>query len=269
MSLVRIKFVYVAIIAVLMLGLVGYVERMRIADALWEEFRLGTVAYFLDPTADRAFAMGNYYFNWNFEGAYDLERAEYFYQEALGHNPNLSGPWYQLGRIDFLKGNFDAAVFKLNRQINLHPDVREPFYNRSQYVRGLTYGYMERYDRAEKDFQDLLERTEEDAHWAYYVDLGWLYFSQGKFKELGQASAEGIVHYPNNPWILSNLGLALMNLDQPEAVFVFEFALEEANKLTLDDWQRAYPGNDPRLAAQGLSEMIAAIEENLVIAVDK
>ena len=246
-----------------------YFSRAPIANETWDQFRLAEISFFLDPTAERAFAIGNYYFNWNLEGAYDLEKARSYYQEALTRDPHISGPWYQLARIDFLEGEFNDAIFKLNEHITLHPDPDEPFFNRAHYVRGLTYGYVGRYESAEKDFLELIARTDEKAHWAYYVDLGWFYFSQGKFNELGSVSAEGLERYPDNPWILSNLGLALMNLNHAEALPVLTFALEEAKKLTLGDWERAYPGNDPRLATQGLSEMRAVIEENLALVVDK
>jgi len=46
-------------------------------------------------------------------------------------------------------------------------------------------------------------------------------------------------------------------------------AIEEGRKLTEEDWKRAYPGNDPRLARQGLSAMIEALEFNLSLVVDK
>ena len=243
-----------------------YGQRAVMADYLWGEYRLADVSYYLNPSARRAFEIGNYYFNWDFEGAYDLETARFYYQEALTHDQSISGPWYQLGRIDFLEGDFSAAILKFDQQIAAHPDTEDVFFDRAHYMRGLTYGYMRQFTLAERDFMELLERSGEDAHWAYYVDLGWIYFSQGKFEELGDVSSEGVMRYPDNPWILSNLGLALMNLGYVEAAPVFAFALEEAQKLTVSDWERAYPGNDPRLASQGLSEMVAAIEENLAAA---
>ena len=46
-------------------------------------------------------------------------------------------------------------------------------------------------------------------------------------------------------------------------------ALEEAKKLNERYWEKAYPGNDPRVAAQGLKEMLQAIESNLSLVGDK
>ena len=258
-----------AVVLLLVSGLV-YVNKVHVADLVWHGFRAGKVAYTLDPTAERARTIGDYYFNWSGEGAYDLEKAKFYYNEALLLDSNTNGPWYQLARIDFLEGNFHSAIYKFNKQIRLHSDTQDPFYDRAHYVRGLTYGYMKLFDRAETDFLGLIERNGESSHWAYYVDLGWFYFSQGKFEELRQISEQGVQYYPDNPWILSNLGLALLNLGEPEkAVPSLEKALEEAEKLTIDDWERAYPGNDPRLAEQGLNEMIKALNDNLILAVDK
>lgn len=54
-----------------------------------------------------------------------------------------------------------------------------------------------------------------------------------------------------------------------EAGPIFEKALQEAQKLTREDWVRAYPGNDSRIARQGLTSMIASLEYNLSLTVDK
>lgn len=245
------------------------VERSRVADSAWNWLHADAIAYRLDPTAERALEIANYYFNWYGDGAYDLEKAKFYYREALKRDPHINTPWYQLARIDFLEGKFRSAIYKVNKQIALHSDPADPFYDRAHYVRGLTYGYIGRYKRAEADFLGLIERHGDHSHWAYYVDLGWFYFSEGKFEALKEVSLTGVRHYPDNPWVLSNLGLAHLNLEEyDEAERVLNFALREANKLSIDDWQSAYPGNDPALADQGLREMIAAIEGNVALAVD-
>ena len=135
-------------------------------------------------------------------------------------------------------------------------------------MRGLTYGYMKRFEEAETDFLKIIEwhkdKPLDPKEWALYVDLSWIYFQQGKYEDMKSLIKEGIKVFPDNPWVLNMYGLALLNTGSgKESKPIFEEALAESQKLTEEDWLNAYPGNDPRIAREGLNEMITAIERNL------
>jgi len=60
------------------------------------------------------------------------------------------------------------------------------------------------------------------------------------------------------------VGVSYLNENNKEkAKIFFQKALASVKLLSEDDWHKAYPGNDPVVAGQGLSEMVTAIEKNL------
>lgn len=223
------------------------------------------------PKTDNQFLLAEYYFNHgpDADGTYDLSQARQYYEAALKDNPRGSNTaWYQLGRIDFLEGKFDAAIEKFNRQIEYFGDETKPVY----YMLGLTYGYRARregsfgdWPKAEDNFSRYLE-LDPESPWAK-VDLAWIYFSQGKFAEMIPVLEKGLETHPENPWLLNMYGLALLNTGETEeARQRFALARLFAVKLTPADWGRSYPGNDPSAWADGLREFQTAIEKNIELA---
>ncbi|MBI2108958.1 MAG: hypothetical protein HYT93_02125 [Parcubacteria group bacterium] len=207
---------------------------------------------------------GNYYFNVGGSGKYDLDRAAEYFNKALGVDPNVSDAWHQLARIDFLRGDFDGALEKINTQIELHGDSLMSSY----YIRGLIYGYTKEYEKAEKNFLKFFEWDRNN--WAVYNDLAWIYFQQGNYEKTRQTAEGGLAHFPNNPWLLNMTALAHMNLGNNEkAKIYFQKALFWAETLTESDWHRAYPGNDPNVAGQGVYEMKEAIRFNINLTAGK
>lgn len=203
--------------------------------------------------ADFLFRKGNNYFG---GGAYNLETAQKFYTFALAIDSNIEGPHYQLARIEFLRGNFPAALSEINKEIKNHPDFK-----RSYYVRGLINGYAKNYADAESDFKEFLDW--DPRSWAAHNDLAWVYFSAGDYKNSAAVAKEGLEYSPNNPWLLNSYGVSLLNLGKKkEAAKAFDDALAAAKDLTPADWQRAYPGNDPGIAEEALKAMIDSIEAN-------
>lgn len=227
--------------------------------ALWADSRDDTIT---DP-----FALGEYYFNaYNIpEGEYDLKLARQYYTQAIEEGSDNPLVWYQLGRIDFLEGNYNAALYKFDKQISLHGDQRPNVY----YMKGLTYGYkarktndVEDWLKAEENFLKYLN-YEPESPWTR-VDLSWVYFSQGKFAEMIPLLEDGLFVEPYNPWLLNMYGLALMNTGRKdEAREQFLLAREYAGYLETEDWGRTYPGNDPSAWSQGLEEFKSLIEKNL------
>lgn len=212
--------------------------------------------------ANKLVQKGNYYFNVGGDGRYDLKKAERYFRKALEIDPAVSDAWHQRARIDFLRGDFDGALAKINTQIELHGDSLMSSY----YIRGLIYGYTKDFANAEKDFLKFLEW--EKMNWATYNDLSWIYFQQGDYEKTLKTAEAGLAYHPNNPWLLNMAGISSLNLDDIDNARAYlEKALVWAETLTEKDWHKAYPGNDPRVAGQGITEMKEAIHANLNLVV--
>jgi len=243
----------------------AYYYRADVSLYVWDEFRLfpHVALSFNDKDARLSKSIGNYYFNRFGEGAYDLEKAKIYFNRALEIDSQIPRVWHQLARIDFLNGSFNSSLIKINKEINIHGEEFKNVY----YMRALLYGFMKQFDNAEKDFLKFLEL--EEKSWAAHNDLAWIYFQQGEYIKAEEIARKGLLYNPDNPWLLTSLGVSLINIgDKDSARVALTKALSEAWKLTEEDWQNAYPGNDPRIAQQGLAEMIKAIESNLLLVVD-
>ncbi len=214
-----------------------------------------------------AFEKGEYYFNHDDDpaGPYDTQQAKQYYLKAIVEEPQNPYARYQLGRIYFIEGDFDAAIEQFNKQQELFntevPNVL--------YMLGLTYGFRARVLGQEEDWQkaeDAFFAFMEEAPTSPYprVDLAWILFSQGKFEEMIEPLAEGLTYAPENPWLLNMYGLALFNTGKKEEARIqFLKAKEAASSLTVEDWGRTYPGNDPSLWGEGLEEFRSLIDKNV------
>jgi len=214
------------------------------------------------------FLLGEYYFNQGGDGEYDLEKARQYYSEALRKDPTgYPRAWYQLGRIDFIEGKFHLAIYKFEKQVEYFGDEVP----NAHYMLGLTYGYLARetdvasdWQKAEKGFITFIEYAP-TSPWPR-VDLAWVYFSQGKYEEMLPVLEEGLLYEPDQAWLLNTYGLALLNTGERErAREQFQKAKEAAERLTEEDWGRAYSGNNPESWEEGLAEFRQTIEHNLEI----
>lgn len=222
------------------------------------------------PVLTDNFNLGQYYFNQdeNPDGAYDLTLAYEYYQADIDdertQNP-LS--WYQMGRIDFLRGHFFAAIHNFERQLEYFNDEVPNVY----YMLGLTYGYKARqtesaedWELAEVYFKQAVDYFP-DQPWPK-VDLAWIYFAQGKYEAMLPILEDGLNQHSQNAWLLNMYGLALLNTDQPaEAHEYFLAAKASAEQVTVEEWGRNYPGNNPNSWPIGLREMREAIDHNIAV----
>lgn len=231
------------------------------------------VMYFTQPPKENIeqvedpFALAEHYFNSrnSSTGEYNLKLARKYYTEAIDRGSDNPMAWHQLGRIDFLEGNYDAAIYKFEKLKSLYGDQIPNVY----YMTGLTYGFKARrggeaedWKKAEENFLKYLQ-YEPESPWTR-TDLSWVYFSQGKFAEMLPLLEDGLVAEPANPWLLNMYGLALMNTGKrEEAHKQFLQAREYASYLTAEEWGRTYPGNDPGAWEQGLEEFKSLIEKNI------
>lgn len=254
------------IVSLIIIGgavLLGFSQKEKVGKFVWSLYKNPTIVLALNGDASQALEIGNYYFNAYGNGVYDLERAGKYFEKALELDPLVLDAWHQLARIDFLNGNFNDALFKINKQIELHGKNQMAAY----YIRGLIHGYRREFNEAANDFLIFLEW--DPKNWATHTDLAWVYFQKGDYANAEKIAQQGLGYFPDNPWLLNMRGISLLNLgNKTETESLLTRALEEARKLTVDNWEKAYPGNDPNVAARGLAAMIEAIEFNLALAVD-
>ena len=208
---------------------------------------------------DAGFLMrhGNFYFN---GGAYDLEKAERAFQRAVGIEPGILWGHYQLARIYFVKEDSAKALGEINKELEANPENL-----RSLYVRGLIYGFGKNFTEAEEDFWRFTLWAPKE--WAGYNDLAWILAKEWKYAEAESVIKKAFQEIPGgdkNPWLWNSLGVAELNLKKnKEARFSFEKAKKLLGVMTLAEWRRAYPGNDPAAAEGGRRVFLEAVEENL------
>ena len=257
-ELTRFRYGGLFLLSLFLLGFTFVTFQAYVAQTLWRWSRQPSVAMFLNPhDAGLAMEIGKYYFN---GGTYDLGKAKKAFEKAKDIDPKLIGPRFQLGRIEFIKGNLVSALMFANEELLLHPE-----FDRVYYLRGLIHGYAGSLSQAAEDFQEFLKTHPKS--WAAHNDLAWIYFRQGEFKKVAEIAKKGLDLNPENPWLLITYGTALLNLDKKdEAKRILTQALAEAEKLTPEGWGKAYPGNNPVIYAKGLDEMKKVIKRNIELA---
>ena len=246
---------YLAVLVILLLVVIGATRKTSAGMFLWTNTKIAPLATLVSPNDARLqFEIGNYYFG---GGAYDITKAQGYFERALEINPQIQGAHYQLGRTYFIQSAFYDALREINKELELHPDFK-----RSYYMRGLIYGYTKHYAEAESDFQEFLKWKPES--WAGHNDLAWIYFQEGKYKEAAETAQEGLEIAPSNPWLLNSLGVALLNTgEKKEAKEAFTKTLAILNAMSPKDWGMAYPGNNPQIYGEGFSKMKEFVEANL------
>ena len=248
-------------VGVLMYGWVGMYhwfssERVVFARSVLTRFSLPQVALILAPEdPSLAYQVGNFYLG---EKAHDLQKAEKYFKQAgwLGY-PSPAYIYFGLSRVYFFEGRYNKAIEAINETLRLDSSIPN-----SYYMRGLIYGYKGSLQESERDFARFLKLKPES--WAGANDLAWIYFRQGKFEEVKNVVKNALGYNPDNPWLLNSLGVAFLNLgDKEGAKDAFEKSLSGFKAMTPVEWGKAYPGNDARYHAQGLSSTISAIEKNI------
>lgn len=217
-----------------------------------------TIAFTFDPTATRAAAYGERHFG-AVSALYDVERAEYFYQQAATLDPNYPFVYHQLARLEFLKGNFNTALFYIDKQIGLHGDSAPNSY----YMRGLIEGYMGEYDAAATDYAHYLSLLTV-SNWAGINDYAWVLLKAGRAKEAVAETEKGLAIFPENAWLLNTSAIALYETaDLQKALERASAAVDAAGKVSESEWLTAYPGNDPRSAAAGIATLQRSAADNM------
>ena len=249
-------------IVVLMLSAIVYIGFITSRDTLgrfvWNKYLFAKGALYLNRHDARLFMhLGNYYFGGK---EYDLKKSRYAYERAVKIDPKILFGHYQLARINFIQSNFFGAIEEINKELEAnHGNLR------SLYIRGLIYAYQGRFDKAEEDFKKFILWAPKE--WAGYNDLAWIQLKFKKYDDAKKTAATGIKEVgggDENPWLWNSLGVAELNLKEfANAEQSFKKAQKYAENLTIQDWQKAYPGNHPADALSGLTQFRDGIDKNL------
>jgi len=223
------------------------------------ESRYEDAVYTLDPSAQQAFEYGEKHFNARDPAEYDINRAEYFFNQAATKDPSIPYLYHELARIDFLRGNFTSALAKVNFQISMYGDEAPNSY----YIRGLIEGYMGDYAASARDYEHFIALNPKRT-WASTNDYAWVLLKAGRARNAAEATAEGLQYFPDNPWLLNTSATAFYEIGEYElALSAVRRASITVAKISEADWLNAYPGNDPKIAGEGIAAFKKAVENNM------
>jgi tetratricopeptide (TPR) repeat protein len=216
------------------------------------------ISFAIAPSGQKAYDYGVLHFNAQDPSEYDIDRAFRYFQDAEKLDPTLPYVHHELARIYFLNGDFGDAMLQIDIQIAQEGDKTPNSY----YVRGLIEGYMGDYTDAEADYAYFLKFDPED--WAGINDYAWVLLKAGHPQEAVDETAYGLKYFPASPWLLNTNAIALYEigligpaLDQEKA------AVAAGANMTVQDWLHAYPGNDPKIAEEGIAAFQAAAANNM------
>lgn len=223
-----------------------------------ENYYVERIEFALQPSAERAFEFGMRHFNPSNPSAYNLQRAEYFLRATIAIDPPYPFANQQLARINFLQGEFVSATTFINQEIALQSDPNPSAY----YIRGLIRGYQGSYIKAADDFERYVQMSPEV--WAGYNDLAWVLMKSGEYQRALGVLIRGLAKFPDNAWLLNSFAIALYETGDAEGAKAAALRARDAvEKLTPQDWSNANPGNDARIAAEGLETFRSAALKNL------
>jgi tetratricopeptide (TPR) repeat protein len=225
---------------------------------VWALEQYENVAFALNPTAARAVAYGERHFDAQDPAEYDINRAQMFFGKAAQLDPTYPYLYHELARISFLHGNYTLALSQIDLQIQMHGDS-EP---NSYYVRGLIEGYMGNYSAAAADYSHYIQFDPQD--WAAMNDYSWVLLKENNFQQAAEVTARGLQIFPGNPWLLNSNAIALYEIgDLQQAGVQAQAAVQAGKLLTTSQWLTAYPGNDPAIAAEGITTFQDSALQNM------
>lgn len=217
------------------------------------------VALLMQPTAERAYLLGNAHFDASDPAHYDLDRARELYLRAIAIDPSVPYAHHQLARIEFLRSNFSGALELINTEIALPGGPASPS---SYYIRALILGFDGSYAEAASDYREYL--VHDPSNWAAVNDLAWVLLKDGKYEETITAIDSVLHAWPDNPWLYNSKAIALFELGRiEEAYLAILSAHDHVPRVTEDMWSMAYPGNDPLMAHEGVQTFRTAVTENM------
>ncbi len=213
-----------------------------------------------NPSTDRMYAYAESHFSAEHSRTYDIDRAETLFKRVLAAQPDYPFVNHELARIAFLRGDFDFALALLERELRTNPNPSPSTY----YVRGLVLGYSGRYDEAAESYALYLKS--DPRNWAATTDYAWVLIKADRAEEARDTLASYLtdVWPEGNAWLWNAYAIALFETGEPKDAYV---AIQKASSMidavTVRDWLVAYPGNDPRIADEGIETLKRSIAENM------
>lgn len=237
-------------------SVIGIMARYVVLSSAVEVYE--DVSLSLFPSAPRAYSYGERHFSAQSASSYDIDRSEYFFNETRRMDPQHLFVFHQLARVAFLKGDFARARALADAQIRYHGDATPS----SHYVRALIEGFMGDYDASIKDYEIFL--ASHPSNWAALNDYAWVLLKANRPQDAEKVTAEGLKYFPDNPWLLNSYATVLYELGYYHRAFEYvQKASVTLQDLTEEEWLHAYPGNDPKIAAEGIAAFKKAIAENM------
>jgi tetratricopeptide (TPR) repeat protein len=211
------------------------------------------------PSAQRAYSYGEHHFSSKSGNAYDVNKAQYFFEIAARENPEDPYAYHELARIAFLRSDYGNARSLITKAIDVANGNPIPS---SYYVKGLIEGFSLDYDAAIADYKKYI--TYDPTNWAATNDLAWVLLKAHRPKEAIQAIDKVLPYWPENPWLLNNKATALQEVGKiADALVAIRSADAAVGNISQQDWLKAYPGNDPRVAREGVEALKTSIAENM------
>ena len=169
-------------------------------------------------------------------------------------NPSNIDYLKQFGRSLYLLGRHKAAIDVYDEWLKIKENDWEIYY-----YKGLSYKYLRIYDEAIDNFKKANEKQKHD--WTY-IELGKVFTAQLKYREAIEVYLEGLEFSPENPEILTTIGLLYIRAGENFQAFQFL-----GNSLTHD------PENPKTILAAGSiiqdkSDHDAALLKYRIAAVD-
>ncbi len=243
--------------AALVLLVIMITQRDVFAQTLWKATHWAPLVSLSDDP-QFLYEAGMYYMDSASEAQYNLEHAEKMLYRAMEIDPSHRYGFHQLARIAFLHADFEKALALINIELQKNPSPSPSSY----YIRALIKGYMDDFGGAAMDYETYLKT--DPRNWAAINDYGWVLIKQGRLSEALIVLDWGLLFHDGNPWLLNSKATALFELDRIEqAQEVVAMAVISAANITEAEWLRAYPGNDPLIAKEGVETFKKSVEENM------
>ncbi len=213
----------------------------------------------IDPSAERYYTYGSDHLDAHTRPFYyDNSRASRLFHGAATIDAQFPNLQHQLARIAFLEGRLEEALSRVDSEI-AHNPILTPS---SHYLRGLVLGYMGRYDEAALSYAQYL--THDPNNWAANMDISWVLIKAQRYDEALAAIDHGLRSFPDNAWLHNGRAITLYEMGRyDEALLSAQSAAVAVESVTEVLWLTAYPGNDPRIAKDGIATLRNSIAENL------
>ena len=241
---------------IILLALIVWLLHERAGTSISNAYE--DISYALAPSAQKAMYYGDLHFSATDWAHYDIARAKYFFYLAAQSDPTLPYVWHQLARVSFIQDDLVKAKVQIDYQIAQHGDATPE----SFYMRGLIEAFMTDYAAAEVDYAHYM--TLNPISWAGANDYAWVLLKDGKPMRADHVVSLLLPYYPKNVWLLNTDAIALSEMGSSTAA---RQRIEQAStvlpSLTAMDWSRAYPGNDPLTAADGIAQFKSAVTSNI------